>query len=65
MGKKNLIVLLIVVVLLGISTGFIGVTLVFSNFGNFMVVLLGILYTYWMGGPGGNSGTGNGENSIP
>lgn len=60
MDKKNLFVLLIVVALMGISTGFIGITLAFTNFGSFMVGVLGILYTSWVGGPGGNSGTGNG-----
>lgn len=58
MRKSNLIVLFVLVILLGISTGFIVID--FGQLSVFMVSLIGLIYTYWMGGPGGNSGTGNG-----
>lgn len=65
MSKSNLIVLSVLVVLLGISTGVISIAINPSNLSTFMVGVIGIFYTYWMGGPGGNSGTGNGEKSSP
>ena len=74
MNRLNLTILLIVVILLGIGTGFIAIELekqgVFigidsEKIGLFIVSVVGILYTYWMSGPWGNRGTRNGEKGTP
>lgn len=63
MGNLNLFVLCILLVLLGIMTG--GITIDVSQLDVFGIAAINLAYTYWMGGPGGNAGTGNGENSVP
>lgn len=57
MKTRDLIVLFIVMVVLGISTGF--VTLDFANSGFYIVSLISIFYKGYTGGPGGDAGTGN------
>lgn len=63
MRNRNFVVLCVLVVLLGISTGFIVINP--EQLGFFASTVVGLFFTYWMGGPGGNAGAGNGENSIP
>lgn len=63
MRNLNLLVLGCLLVLLGIMTGFVVID--FSQLETFVLAAVSIAYTFWMGGPGGNAGTGNGENSVP
>lgn len=63
MRNLNLFVLCILVVLVSVTTGFVVID--FSQLAAFVIPAVSIIYTYWMGGPGGNTGHGNGRNGVP
>ncbi|WP_252502026.1 hypothetical protein [Sporosarcina sp. Marseille-Q4943] len=54
--KKEMVVLVAVLVLLGVGVGFFDLNAIlqiidFSKFGQYTVVATPVVYTYWRGGP--------------